>query len=59
MEAAESIQKTVPKRKPPRHRRHFDPDFKLNVVRKFLEESVPLERARGRLRSPNEKGACT
>ena len=41
MEPVESIQKTVPKRKSLKRRRHFDPDFKLKVVKKFLEESIP------------------
>jgi len=41
MESVESIQKTLPKRKTLKRRRHFGSDFKLQVVKKFLEESVP------------------
>ena len=41
MEAIESIQKNIPKRKTPKRRKHFGSDFKLQVVKKFLEESVP------------------
>lgn len=41
MESVESIQKIPPKRNTPKRRRHFGSDFKLQVVRKFLEESVP------------------
>ncbi len=41
MEALESIQKSVPKRKLPKRSKRYGPDFKLKVVKKFLEESVP------------------
>lgn len=42
MEAAESIQKSNPKRKNPPRRRAYSGDFKIQVVKKHLEESIPI-----------------
>ena len=42
MEAAESIQKGNPKRKNPPRRRAYSADFKIQVVKKHLEESIPI-----------------
>lgn len=42
MEVAESIEKGNPKRKNPPRRRSYSADFKIQVVRKHLEESIPI-----------------
>ncbi len=42
MEQAKSIQRSSTKRKTPERRRVYSADFKLDVVKKFLEESVPV-----------------
>jgi len=41
MEAIESIQKSGVKRKAPARSKRYGPDFKLQVVKKFVEESMP------------------
>ena len=41
METIESIQKSGAKRKAPARSKRYGPDFKLQVVRKFVEESIP------------------
>ncbi len=43
MEPVESIQKSAPKRKFPERSRRYTADFKLQIVKKHLEESVPVE----------------
>src|SRR5512138_485962 len=42
MEAAKKVQSSSTKRKNPPKRRLFSADFKLQVIRKCLEESVPV-----------------
>ncbi len=42
MESVESIQKTVQKKKYPKRSNRYSPDFKLQIVRKYLEESMPV-----------------
>ena len=42
MEPAKSVQKGSPKRKCPRRSNRYGVDFKLQVVKKYLEESVPV-----------------
>jgi transposase InsO family protein len=42
MEAAERIQEGNPKRKNPPRRRAYSADFKIQVVKKHLEESIPI-----------------
>ena len=42
MEPVESIQKSSPKRKFPERSRRYTADFKLQVVKKHLEESIPV-----------------
>lgn len=42
MEAAKSIQKISPRRKFPRRSNRYGADFKLQIVKKYLEESVPV-----------------
>src|SRR3990167_9150854 len=42
MEAEASIQQGRRKRKLSKRSKRYDADFKLQVVRKFLEESVPV-----------------
>ena len=42
MEPAKSIQKSSPKRKCPRRSNRYGADFKLQIVKKYLEESVPV-----------------
>ncbi len=41
MEPVKSIQENGPKKKVPERNRRYGPDFKLQVVKKYLEESVP------------------
>ena len=41
MEPIESIQQNAPKRKLPQRNRRYSKDFKLQVVKKYLEESMP------------------
>jgi transposase InsO family protein len=41
METIESIQKSGAKRKTPARSKRYGPDFKLQVVKKFVEESMP------------------
>lgn len=41
METIESIQKSGGKRKTPARSKRYGPDFKLQVVKKFVEESMP------------------
>jgi transposase InsO family protein len=41
METIESIQKSGTKRKCPRRSKRYGADFKLQVVKKFVEESIP------------------
>lgn len=43
METIESIQKSGAKGKTPARSKRYGPDFKLRVVKKFVEESVPAE----------------
>lgn len=42
MEPAERVQKGRTKRKHPERRRVYSADFKVQVVKKYLEESVPV-----------------
>ncbi len=42
MESVESIQKSPPKKKYPQRNNRYSPDFKLQIVRKYLEESMPV-----------------
>jgi len=42
MEQAKSIQRSITKRGKPERRRFYSADFKLQIVKKFLEESVPV-----------------
>jgi len=42
MEPVESIQKSAPKRKFPARSNRYGADFKLQIVKKHLEESVPV-----------------
>jgi transposase InsO family protein/transposase-like protein len=42
MEPVESIQKNASKRKPPDRSKRYGADFKLQVVKKYLEESIPV-----------------
>jgi len=42
MEPVKSIQKNDAKRKYPKRSKRYGPDFKLKVVKKFLEESIPV-----------------
>ncbi len=43
MEPAEAVQKSVTRRKAPeKKRRFYGADFKLQIVKKHLEESVPV-----------------
>jgi transposase InsO family protein len=42
MEPTESIQKNGAKRKFPKRSKRYGPDFKLKVVKKFIEESIPV-----------------
>ena len=42
METTESIQQASPKRKFPKRSKHYGSEFKLKVVKKFLEESIPV-----------------
>ena len=41
MEPVESKPKNVPKKKCPERARRYSADFKLQIVKKYLEESVP------------------
>ncbi len=43
MEQVKSLQRGSAKKKVPARSRRYGADFKLQVVRKFLEESVPIE----------------
>ena len=42
MEPIESIQESSKKRKFPKRSKRYGSDFKLQVVKKFLEESIPV-----------------
>jgi transposase InsO family protein len=42
MEPVESIQEGSKKRKFPKRSKRYGPDFKLQVVKKYLEESIPV-----------------
>lgn len=42
MEQVKSIQKSSTKRKDPKRNRYYGADFKIQVVKKYLEESVPV-----------------
>ena len=42
MEPAESIQKSSTKRKFPKRSKRYQDDFKLQIVKKHLEESIPV-----------------
>ncbi len=42
MEPVESIQKKGSKRKFPKRSKRYEADFKLKVVKKYLEESIPV-----------------
>jgi transposase-like protein len=42
MDPVESIQKSVPKRKCPARSNRYGADFKLQIVKKYLEESIPV-----------------
>lgn len=41
MEPVESIQKNAPKRKFPKRSNRYGPDFKLQIVKKYIEENLP------------------
>jgi putative transposase len=41
MEPVKSIQKSSTKRKVPQRKRYYGADFKLQVIKKYLEESIP------------------
>jgi transposase InsO family protein len=42
MEPVESIQKSPQKKKYPKRSNRYGPDFKLKIVKKYLEESMPV-----------------
>ncbi len=42
MEPAEGVQKSSTKRKFPKRSNRYGPDFKLQIVKKYVEESVPV-----------------